>query len=1040
MKLNELSVKRPVAVSMIILIFLVIGIYALTMLPIESMPDMEMSMAIVNTTYSNVGANEMENLVTKKIESAVSSVSGVDTITSNTSEGRSLVLVQFANGTDMDQAVSDMNSSIEMYKAMLPEDCDDPMVIKMDMNMMPVALMSISCDGYDLIQTKQFVEDNVQDKLEAVPGVASVTVNGATDRIIEIRLNPTKMSGYSLDLSDVMGAVAIQNNNFASGKVTASTKDLSIRTIGEFDSIRDIENVTIPTKTGEIIHVRDVAEVVDTFDENSSYARLNGENAISLAVSAESDANTVDVVTAVTKTLDNIKAQNPKFKYNMTMEQASYIQNSIKSVAQSAIIGGVLAVLVLLLFLGSVRTALVIGITMPISIFTTFIGMYFAGMTLNTVSLGGLALGVGMLVDCSVVVIENIFRRRNDLGEDPRTAAMKGSSEVTGAVVASVVTTCIVYVPILFIDNIMAIMFKQLAFAIIFSQIASLIVTFMLIPMLSARIPAMKDRKHSKIFLPFEKMLEKLYYVYEKALRFVLKRRKRFILAVIGVFILSLVVLANKGMTLMPDTDEGSISVSVELPSGSTLDDTDATTQRIENIIRSIDDVETVFSSVGGSSVLQSGTNNASVYITLSDNRKKTTDDVCQEIRDALADISGATIEVEASRAGGMSMSSSEVEWQFSGNDEEGLEKYVNECEKRLKTIDGISETSTSVADSRSEVRINVDSDKAALYGMTAQQISAYVRNATTGATASKFKDSGSEYDINIVYPDGYLETVNALQTFQMKTPTGQWIALSDVADVSVDRGSTTLTRTDQKRTIKLTAKLYGTDMNTVNNQFSKAIEDIPKPDGVAQESSGTLEIMMEAMLSLALAILLGILLMYFVMAAQFENMLQPFIILLTVPLAMIGVVLSLVVTDSELSVVSCIGILMLVGIIVNNAIVLIEFINTLKKERPDLNITEQVVASGKTRMRPVLMTSLTSILGYLPMAIAASEGAETMKPLAVVLLGGLAVGTLLTLFVIPVVYTMFDQRSVRKKAKKARRAAIKAAAKEAKNSLNNPL
>ncbi|MGN0162136.1 MAG: efflux RND transporter permease subunit, partial [Candidatus Ornithomonoglobus sp.] len=557
MKLNELSVKRPVAVTMVVLIFLVIGIYSLTMLPMESMPDMEMSMAIVNTTYSNVGASEMENLVTKKIESAVSSISGVDTIQSQSSEGRSLVMVQFTNGTDMDQAVSDMKSNIDMYRAMLPDDCDDPMVVKMDMNMMPVAMMSVSYEGYDLVQTKKFVEDNLEDKLESVAGVASVTVMGATDRVIEVRLDPTKMAGYSLNLSDVMGAIATQNNNFASGSISASSKDMTVRAIGEFDSLRDIENVTVTTKSGEIIHVRDVATVVDTYDEDTGYARLNGENAISVSVSSESDANTVDVVDAVQKTLDDLCAQHPKFSYNMTMEQASYIKNSISSVAQNAILGGILAVLILFLFLGSMRTAIVIGITMPVSIFTTFIGMYFAGMTLNTVSLGGLALGVGMLVDCSVVVIENIFRRRDELGEDPRTAAMKGSGEVFGAVVASVITTCIVYVPILFIDNIMAIMFKQLAFAIIFSQIASLLITMLLIPMLSAKIPALNDSKKHKFLKPFDYTIEKMYVVYEKALRRALKHRKSFIAVVLLIFVGAMVTLGSIGMTLMPSTDEG---------------------------------------------------------------------------------------------------------------------------------------------------------------------------------------------------------------------------------------------------------------------------------------------------------------------------------------------------------------------------------------------------------------------------------------------------------------------------------------------------
>lgn len=1021
MKLSELSVKRPVAVTMVILIFMVIGLYSLSMLPMESMPDMDLSMAIVNTTYSNVGAEEMENLVTKKIEGAISSVSGVDTITSQSSQGNSLVMVQFDTGTDMDQAVSDMTNSIEMIKSTLPDECNDPMVIKMDMNIMPVAMMSVSHEGYDLVQTKKYIEDNVLDKLESTAGVASVSVSGATDRVIEVRLNPTKMSGYSLSFNDVMTAIATQNNNFASGNITASSKDLTIRTIGEFQDLRDIENATVSTSAGQIIHVSDIAEVVDTFDEDSSYARLNGENAISISISAESDANTVDVVDAITKTLDNLHAQNPKFTYNMTMEQASYIKNSIHSVASNAVTGALLAIIVLLFFLGSVRTALVIGITMPISIITTFIGMYFAGMTLNTVSLGGLALGVGMLVDCSVVVIENIFRWRDDLGKEPHIAAVGGASEVTGAVVASVLTTCIVYVPILFIDNMVAVMFKQLSFAIIFSQVSSLLVTFLIIPMLSARIPAMNEANKHKLLLPFEKMLDKLYAVYEKGLRAVLKRRKRFLLGVVGVFILSLVVLANLGMSLMPETDAGNVSISISTPDGTELEETDRITKKIEDIVMQRDDIETIFSSVGGGSILQSGSNSSSIMITLLDNRKKSTNDICQEIRDSLKNISGATVEVEASSQGGMSqMSSDSVQWQFSANDEDALEEYVNECEKKLKTLNGVSETSTSIDDTSSEVRVNVDSDKAARYGMTSQQISAYIRYATTGATASTYKEKGSEYDINVVYPDKYLETTNALKNFQMRAPTGQWITLSDIATVTVEQGSTTLTRIDQKRTVTLEAKLYGADMSTINTQFTEAIQDIPKPDGVSQETSGTLEIMMDAMQSLLIAIILGIVLMYFVMAAQFENTKQPVIILMTVPLSIIGVVLSLVISRSTLSVVGCIGILMLIGIIVNNAIVLIEFINTLKKEDPDGNIFEYVVTAGKTRMRPVLMTSLTSILGYLPMAVSTAEGSETMKPLAVVLLGGLLVGTLLTLFVIPTVYTIFDQREQKKKAKKA--------------------
>ena len=1031
MKLSALSVKRPIAVTMVILIFFVIGLYSLSMLPMESMPDMDFSMAIVHTTYQGVGSEEIENLVTKKLEGAISSVSGIDSITSRSSEGTSMIITQFVNGTDMDQAVSDMTNGIEMIKSTLPDDCNDPMIIKMDTNIMPVAMMNVSYEGYDLVRTKKFVEDNVIDKLESTAGVASVSLMGATDRIIEIRLDPTKMAGYNLGVSDVMGAISIQNNNFASGTVTASSKDLTIRTIGEFEDLRDIENATISTQQGSVIHVRDIAEVVDTYDKDTSYARLNGENAISISITAESDANTVNVVNNITKTLEDIKKQNAKFDYSMRMEQASYITNSIKSVASNAIVGGILAIIILFLFLGSMRTALVIGLTMPISIITTFIGMYFSGMTLNTVSLGGLALGVGMLVDCSVVVIENIFRWRDDLGKDPITASIDGANEVTGAVIASVLTTCIVYVPILFINNMVAVMFKQLAFAIIFSQVASLIVTFLIIPMFTAKIPEGQAEKKHKFLQPVEKFLDWLFGLYKKAIWWVLRHRKRFLIGVVALFVLSLVVLGNIGMTLMPDTDAGKISVSISTPDGSKLEETDRISRKIEEIVMQNDTVETVFSSVGGANILQSGTNTSTLTISLVEKskRNRTTNDVCQELRDATKDISGATIEVEASSNDGMSsMSSGGVQWNFSANDDEALGKYVKECEKVLKGIEGVSETSTSIDDTTSEVRINVDSDKASRYGMTSQQISTLVRYATSSTKASTFKEKGSEYDIKIVYPDGYLETTNGLKSFQMRTPTGQWISLSDVATVTVDQGSTMLTRIDQRRSISLTAKLYGTDMNTVNKQFNEAIQSIEKPDGVSQETGGTLEVMMDAMRSLLIAILLGIVLMYFVMAAQFENTTQPVIILMTIPLSIIGVVLSLVISRSALSVVGCIGILMLIGIIVNNAIVLIEFINTEQKEDPNGDIYEQVVEAGLTRMRPVLMTSLTSILGYLPMALSTAEGAETMKPLAVVLLGGLAIGTLLTLFVIPTIYTIFHERSRKRAARKAKRKARKLA------------
>lgn len=1025
MKLHELSVKRPVTVSMIVMIFVIIGLYALKSLSMEMMPEVGTNMAIVYTTYGTVGAEEVENLVTKRIEGACASVSGIDSISSQTTEGTSMVLLEFYNSVDMDDAVSDVEDSIDMIKRMLPEDCDDPMVIKMEFDSSMVALMSVSYDGFDLIQTKQFVEDYVQDKLESVEGVASVSVAGANERVINVEIDPEKMFGYGLNVSDIQGAIAAQNTKLPAGNIDGMNKNMAVRVIGEFESISEIENVPIMTRSGQVIYVSDVAKVKDAFSDTSTIARLDGENSISISVSAESDANTVEVVKNITNALDNFVKQYPKFSYNMTMEAASAIEDSVSSVASSAVMGGLLAVIVLLLFLGSVRASLVIGVSMPISVITTFIGMYFSGMSLNVVSLGGLALGVGMLVDNAVVVIENISRRRKEYNEDSNTAAISGTGEVIGSVVASVITTCIVYVPIMFIDNMMATMFKQLAFTIVFSQLASMIVTFMLIPMLSSKISNANkpNRALGFILIPFNKLLELFYRVYEKMLRWVLKHRKSFMVVVLLLFVASIVSLTMRGMELMPMSDEGSISVSVEMPAGSKLEDTDAMCLEVENRLKELDDIETVFTNVGSGGLMSmgAGENSATITITLKDDRSQTTVDAAQTVRELLNDITGATIEVSASDSAMSMMSANSLSFSFSSTDEDALEEYVLKAEEVLKGVSGVSETSTSIAETKSELKINVDSAKASRYGLSTTAISNFVKGVLDGTKASEFTEGGSEYDIKIVYPENYITDYTQLKNLQIKCGTGQWITLGDVADISVQQGSTTLQRSNQKRVITLSAVLHGTDMGTANNEFETAIANLEMPDGITREATGAYEMMMDAMTQFIFAILIGILLMYMVMSAQFENMKQPFIILFTVPLSIIGVALSLIMTNSNLSILSFIGMLMLIGIIVNNAIILIDFINIKRKECPDMSRTDAIVVSGLTRMRPILMTTITSVIGFFPMAVG---GSEMMRPLAVVLLGGLFIGSLLTLLVIPVAYSIVDDGSEKRRAKREKKAA----------------
>ncbi len=1027
MKLHELSVKRPIAVTMVVLIMVVLGTYSLSMLPIDAMPEMDLKMAVVMTTYSNVGSEEIESLITEPIEEAVASVSGLDTMQSQSMEGMSVVMVQFTNNTDIDEAVNTIENNIDMISMMLPEDASEPTVLKLDMNSMASVMMSVSYEGYDLMQTKQFIEDNVEHRLKSAGGIASVNISGGKDRVIEIEVEPEKLNGYNMSFTDIVAAVTGQNNNLPAGSTQSNKKDLSVRMIGEFRKLSDIGLVPLTTSQGQVVYIKDVAAVKDTYSDETTLSRINGEDSISLSISSESDANTVDVVNGVIKTLEEIKKQHPKFNYNITMEQASYIEDSISSVAKSAIVGGLLAMLVLFLFLGNARNALVIGVSMPISVITTFIGMFMSGMTLNVVSLGGLALGVGMLVDNSVVVLENIFRRRKNYGDDAKTGAIKGTGEVIGAVIASVLTTCIVYVPILFLDNMMAIMFKQLAFAIVFSQTASLLGTMLIVPMLSSKIENIEtcNEKLSFILKPFTKMMNYLYDKYEKTLWYLLSHRRKFLIGVIVVFVLSIIVLFMKGMTLMPSSDEGTISIAIELPQGSQLDTTDKLVREIEDKVKTYKDIETISTNVGSGGMMSalgaSNTNQATITLTLAEKRKTSTTDAVQDIRELLFDVTGAQISIEASSQS-VSMTSDEISFRFTSTDNETLENYVLEAEKILSDIDGITETETSIGDTKSEVRIELDKSRAARYGINTAYAANLVNYALNGTKASEFTEKGSEYDIRVVYPDDYVKNYEQLKTLQIKSPAGQWITLSDIADVYIEQGQTTLTRIDQKRVITLTGKIYGTDIGTVNRKFNDALhKKLGTVDGVSQQSAGAYEMMIEAMLSLLTAILLGILLMYMVMAAQFENLVHPLIILCTLPLAIIGVVLGLVVSGTPLSVISCIGVLMLIGIIVNNAIVLIEFINNQKRENPDMPRMQQVINAGIVRMRPILMTSLTSILGFLPMAFDSEGGGVMMQPLAVALVGGLTVGTFLTLFVIPVVYTIVDEK-LEKRAQKRRK------------------
>ena len=932
MSISEISVKRPIAMFMIVLIVVVLGVYALSALPVDMYPNMTMPMAAVSASYSGVAPFEMENIVTRHIENAVATTSNIKNVQSTTSEGSCMVLAEFNYGTNMDTAVMEIREKLDLMDRLLPDDLEKPTIVKMDPSMLPIATLSISKEESTPAEVKKFAEDEVQKHLEGVSGVASVGVSGGETREIQIDVDPAAMAAKNIGLSNVIGALGTDNVNTPGGTVETRGNNLSVRTLGEFMSLNDLELVPISLPGGTTIFLRDVAKVKDTSKEIDSYNRLNDQNCISLSIQKQSGSNTMNVMKQVHKELEKIQENNPDVQIKTIFDQSEMIEMTINNVAQNAVMGGILAVIILLFFLRSVRTTLVMAISIPTSIVSTFACMYFTGITLNIVSLGGLALGIGMLVDNSIVVLENITQKRH-AGMSAKKAAIEGAKQVTGAVVASTLTNVVVFLPVVFVQDITGIIFKELALTITFSQLCSLLVTLLVVPALGSRLASdNKPTLTKKIFQPFENLIQALLRVYERFVGFALGHRKSIVAGALVLFISAICVTPLIGMEFMPSTDTGQISVSIEMPRGTLLDETDGMARTVEGMVRQIPEVTDVFTSVGSAgSMFSSGSssNTASISLTLKpkEERKKTLNDVMEEVRSQTGQIAGAKITV--ADGGGMSMSSGGgVSVRLVGSDYDTLEDLSNQLVEKIKNIDGIRDPESSVETRKPEIRVQLDRMKLGNYGLTTQQASGLIKTALEGQVASKYRENGEEYDIRVQLPENARKTKEDLESIKLITPKGAQLTVRDIASIEDAEGPVSLRRDNQKRIVTVSASAYGKAVSQLTTEVQKVVDSMSLPDGYRVEFGGDAENMASSFSSLLMALLLSILLIYMVMAAQFESLLHPFIILFAIPFSLIGVVYTFLMSGTMLSVTALIGLIMLVGVVVNNAIVLIDFIN----------------------------------------------------------------------------------------------------------------
>ncbi len=1014
MKLTKVSIQRPVTTIMIMLIVILLGAISITRLPVDLFPNMSLPYAVVLTSYDGAGPREIETLLTRPLEGQLGTVSNLKSVSSTSSNGSSMVMLEFNEGTDMDFATLDIREKIDMIKGFLPDDVGEPMVIKIDPNMM--ASMEIGISGsYDLAQLKQITEDKIINKIERIAGVASVGISGGQEKEVQITLDSSKLKGYNITPSTIASILRAENINLPGGDIKHGNKTLTLRSIGEFNSIDEIRNLPI-TLPGTTIYLRDIATVEETFKEMKNFSYINGNPSINLSIQKQSTANTVEVAKAVHKTLDEISKDMKDLDITVITDSAKFIESSIGNVASSAIIGGILAILILFIFLRNIRSTLIISISIPVSIISVFSLMYFGGVTLNIVSLGGLSLGVGMLVDNSIVVLENIYRFRQN-GYSRKEAAEKGASEVGMAVLASTLTTIAVFLPVIFVEGIAADIFKDMALTVTFSLVASLVVALTVVPMLSSKLlkveKSQKNTIISKITNAFEKGLNNIDAQYRKLLYWCIHHRKTTAFITLVVFLATLALVPFVGMELMPKTDEGEFSVSISLPKGTIIDDTFEIVYKVEKTIKEIPEAKQVSYSVGGSNVLLGGDSSAnsarfSVYVGKVNERKRGIDEIVNSIRKKLDDISGAEISIAAASSSmGAMMSGKPIVIQISGDDLSVLDNIANDFVKNLETIPGLIDVASSLEEGSPEAQLIVDRNKASRYGLNMITIANALQSAVGGSVATQYKIDGTEIDVRIQYDKSEINYLPDLNNITVNTSSGGHVSLDEVASIQREVGPVSISRNNQKRTVTIDADLLDIDTDSAQKLIAEKMSGYSMPDGYSYDYTGETEEMMKSFESLGLALILAIILVYMVLASQFESLIHPFTIMFSVPISLTGAMFALFITNQNLSMPAFIGLIMLAGIVVNNAIVLVDYIITLRGKGQER--TEAILNAGPTRLRPILMTTLTTVLAMIPMALGLGEGTELMAPLAISVIGGLSLSTVLTLVIIPVNYSIFD-------------------------------
>ncbi len=1040
MKIADVSVDRPVLISMIMVALILIGAIALPLLPVALYPNLDIPICVVAIPWSGYTPSVVEEQVTVPVEKAMSGVEGVQEVDSTSRDGESIVMLHFGYSQNMDVAEADIRDKVNQVMGQLPSNISAPEIIKLDPNSTPIMTMALSGNNVNVEQLLELANDVVVPRAQGAVGVASVGVNGGNARQIQVIVDPNKMRDYGLSVTNIVSALQADNMQGDAGLITKGDQQIDLHINGQFLTPGDVLQVPVKLPSGQSIQISDVAQVQDTYADPTEYAYYNGVPCVTLDILQVTGGNTVQTAGEIMKLLPAINNSLPAgVKLTVVSNQATFIQESIDTVIDHILLGALFSLIVLWLFLRRVRTTAVIAVVLPISVISTFAAMYFARQTINTITLGGLALGLGSLVDFAVVVIESISRH-HEAGLGSFQAAKVGASEVGTAVFASALCQISVFAPIVFVQGLASQEFLPMALAVVFSHIAALVGALTMVPMLAARFMGGKDRQGTpdsqavdRYEIPrpaelaetggsrwnpstiFYNYIEKLKTQYGRLLRWSLGHRKAVLAATVVMLLVSLLMIPVIGFELTPQLDEDQYSVRITLDQDTNLNTTNQVMQSVENLIKQMPETASIYSTAGsgGGNSLSStaSTNTASINVNLKpiSQRKRSVFQIIDALNKETARIPGAQITTSATQVASIGRGGADIQLVVQGSDQTVLTQLGNLAASEMQQVTGTRNVVNSADKNLPEYDINIDRVKEAQYGITTEQILNTLTDDFGGESAPTNYIAGStETAVLVKLPESYARDYTNLSAITVVSPSGQQVPITDLATIAASGGPATIRRTNQLD--EVTVQCYvmsGYNVGHVQDAIQSKLNQVTLPTGYFWSFGGQALDLAQSFTSLGLVMPLSIVLMYMVMAGLFESLVSPFIIMFCLPPTFVGAALGLLVMHQNLSMNSIMGVIMLIGIVMNNAIVLVDYANQLRQQ--GLSARDALYQAGPIRLRPILMTAFVTVLAMFPLMVGRGEGAASEAPMATVVVFGLILSTLVTLVLVPVMYTIFD-------------------------------